>query len=187
MTKIGGLVGKSGVVRALECAADEPVSSLDVSVRAAITKLLTDIQCNQGTTLLVISHVLGLVRYMADRVVVMYLGQIMESGTTEEVFLRALASVHRSAALCDPPSPMLLHGDRASCCSVRFRARFPRRADVPSTHAVTERSVRVVKRKSRSSSVSRRAAMVSSVISCGRTRAADSGPQNGRRHDQLSA
>ena len=63
------------------------------------------------------------------------------------------------------PSPMLRHGDRASCCRVRFRARFPRRADVPSTHAVTERSVRVVKRKSRSSSVSRRAAIVSSVIS----------------------
>ena len=58
--------------RALECAADEPVSSFDVSVRAAITKLLTDIQRNQGTTLFVIGHVLGLVRYM-DRVVVMYL------------------------------------------------------------------------------------------------------------------
>jgi class 3 adenylate cyclase len=63
------------------------------------------------------------------------------------------------------PSPMLRHDDHASCCRVRFRARFPRRADVPSTHAVTERSVRVVKRKSRSSSVSRRAAIVSSVIS----------------------
>ena len=50
-------------------------------------------------------------------------------------------------------------------CRVRFRARFPRRADVPSTHAATERSVRVVKRKTRSSSVSRRAAIVSSVIS----------------------
>ena len=77
---------QAGVVRALECAADEPVSSLDVSVCAAITKLLTEIRRNQGTTLLVISHVLGLVRYMADRVVVMYLGQAMESGTTEEVF-----------------------------------------------------------------------------------------------------
>jgi class 3 adenylate cyclase len=63
------------------------------------------------------------------------------------------------------PSPMLRHDDRASCCRVRFRARFSRRADVPSTHAVTERSVRVVKRKSRSSSVSRSAAIVSSVIS----------------------
>ncbi|MBI1777113.1 MAG: ABC transporter ATP-binding protein [Proteobacteria bacterium] len=66
--------------------ADEPVSSLDVSVRAAITELLIDIQTSQGTTLVVISHDLGLVRYMADRVVVMYLGQIMESGTTPEVF-----------------------------------------------------------------------------------------------------
>jgi peptide/nickel transport system ATP-binding protein len=66
--------------------ADEPVSSLDVSVRAAITELLIEIQESQGTTLIVISHDLGLVRYMADRVVVMYLGQIMESGTTAEVF-----------------------------------------------------------------------------------------------------
>jgi peptide/nickel transport system ATP-binding protein len=66
--------------------ADEPVSSLDVSVRAAITELLIEIQKGRGTTLLVISHDLGLVRYMADRVVVMYLGQIMESGTTDEVY-----------------------------------------------------------------------------------------------------
>ncbi|MBM3597580.1 MAG: ABC transporter ATP-binding protein [Alphaproteobacteria bacterium] len=66
--------------------ADEPVSSLDVSVRAAIIELLVDLQTSEGTTLLMISHDLGLVRYMADRVVVMYLGQIMESGTTAEVF-----------------------------------------------------------------------------------------------------
>jgi peptide/nickel transport system ATP-binding protein len=66
--------------------ADEPVSALDVSVRAAITELLLDIQRRQGTTLIVISHDLGFVRYIADRVVVMYLGQVMEVGTTEQVF-----------------------------------------------------------------------------------------------------
>jgi ABC-type oligopeptide transport system ATPase subunit len=143
MTKIGGLVGKAGVVRALECAADEPVSSLDVSIRAAITKLLTDIQRNRGTTLLVIGHVLGLVRYMADRVVVMYLGQGRKSGTTEEVFSAPWHPYTEALLSAIPP---MRHGDRASCSRVRFRARFPR-ADVPSTHAVTERSVRVVKRK----------------------------------------
>ncbi|MGQ0663624.1 MAG: dipeptide ABC transporter ATP-binding protein [Pseudomonadota bacterium] len=66
--------------------ADEPVSSLDVSVRAAITELLIDIQKSQGTTLVLISHDLSLVRYIADRVVVMYLGQVMESGTADQLF-----------------------------------------------------------------------------------------------------
>lgn len=66
--------------------ADEPVSALDLSVRAAVTELLIELQDREGTTLLVISHDLGLVRYMADRVVVMYLGRIMESGTADQVF-----------------------------------------------------------------------------------------------------
>ncbi|MEL6769341.1 MAG: ABC transporter ATP-binding protein, partial [Pseudomonadota bacterium] len=66
--------------------ADEPVSALDVSVQAAVTKLLTDIQRESRTTMLFISHDLGVVRYLADRVVVMYLGEIMEQGPTEQIF-----------------------------------------------------------------------------------------------------
>ena len=66
--------------------ADEPVSALDVSVRAAITELLMDIQQKHGTTMVLISHDLGLVRYVADHVVVMYLGRTMEVGTVEQIF-----------------------------------------------------------------------------------------------------
>jgi peptide/nickel transport system ATP-binding protein len=87
----GGQKQRVGIARAFAgypkvVVADEPVSSLDVSVRAAISELLLDIQRQQGTTLIVISHDIGLVRYLADAVVVMYLGQVMEAGSIEQVF-----------------------------------------------------------------------------------------------------
>ncbi len=66
--------------------ADEPVSALDVSVQAAVINLLLAIQAEQRTTLVFISHDLALVRYLADDVVVMYLGQVMEAGPVPALF-----------------------------------------------------------------------------------------------------
>ncbi len=87
----GGQKQRIGIARAFAgnpsiVIADEPVSALDVSVSAAVTELFMDIQRKHKTTLLFISHDLSVVRYLADRIVVMYLGHILERGTTEQIF-----------------------------------------------------------------------------------------------------
>jgi peptide/nickel transport system ATP-binding protein len=74
----------AGEPRAVVC--DEPTSALDVSVQAAILNLLVDLQRAQGVTYLFISHDLGVVRYLSDRIAVLYLGRLMELGPAEVVF-----------------------------------------------------------------------------------------------------
>jgi oligopeptide/dipeptide ABC transporter ATP-binding protein len=114
--------------------ADEPVSALDVSIQAQIVNLLRDIQERLGIAYLVIAHDLAFVHQIADRVVVMYLGQVVEEGTTDEVIgapqhpytvaliSAAPAVAARSARIVlqgEPPSPI----DRPSGC--RFHPRCP--------------------------------------------------------------
>jgi peptide/nickel transport system ATP-binding protein len=87
----GGLKQRVAIARAFAgdpriVICDEPTSALDVSVQAAILNLLTDLQHREDVAYLFISHDLGVVRYLADRIVVLYLGRIMEVGPAERVF-----------------------------------------------------------------------------------------------------
>ena len=87
----GGLKQRVAIARAFAgdpriVVADEPTSALDVSVQAAILNLLSELQLKSKTSYLLISHDLGVVRYLADRIAVMYLGRIMEVGGSEKVF-----------------------------------------------------------------------------------------------------
>jgi oligopeptide/dipeptide ABC transporter ATP-binding protein len=69
---------------------DEPVSALDVSIRAQIMNLLKDLQAQYNLSYLVIAHNLATVRFMSHNVAIMYLGQIVESGDAESLFLQPL-------------------------------------------------------------------------------------------------
>ena len=90
----GGQRQRIGLARALTLSprvivADEPVSALDVSIRAQVLNLMKRLQADHGLTYIVISHDLAVVKYMADRIGVMYLGKMVEMGTADDIYERA--------------------------------------------------------------------------------------------------
>lgn len=97
---------------------DEPVSALDVSIRSQIMNLLKELQTQYGVSYLLVAHDLGTTRFMADDIVVMYLGKIVEHAKTEELFnnhrhpyTRALFSAALPSHPDDHSSEVLLQGE----------------------------------------------------------------------------
>ncbi|HEX9551280.1 MAG TPA: ABC transporter ATP-binding protein [Candidatus Limnocylindrales bacterium] len=135
----GGQLHRVVIARALSLgprflACDEPTSSLDASIRAQILNLLVDLRDQLGLTLLLISHDLRVVRYISDRVAVMYLGRIVELGSRDDIFEHPLhpytqkliaaslperAGEDHAILQGEPPSPI----NPPSGC--RFRERCP--------------------------------------------------------------
>ncbi len=113
----------AGEPRIVVC--DEPTSALDVSVQASILNLLADLQRDENSSYVFISHDLGVVRYLSDRIAVLYLGRLMEVGPAETVF-SGPHHPYTEALLSAVPSV-----DGAPESRIRLEGEIPSAADPP--------------------------------------------------------
>ena len=109
----GGQRQRGGIARALIMdpkliIADECISALDVSIQAQVVNLMKDIQAETGTAYLFIAHDLSMVKYISDRIGVLHLGHLLETGTTEEIFENPIHPYTRSLLSAIPlPNPVV--------------------------------------------------------------------------------
>jgi peptide/nickel transport system ATP-binding protein len=130
----GGLKQRVGIARAFAGAprlviCDEPTSALDVSVQAAILNLLVRLQRDRNLSYIVISHDLGVIRYISDRIGVMYLGRLMEVGPADVVF-HAPQHPYTEALLSSAPN--IEKAEKAEGRRIRLSGEIPSAANPPS-------------------------------------------------------
>jgi peptide/nickel transport system ATP-binding protein len=138
----GGQRQRIGLARALTLnprliVADEPVSALDVSIRAQVLNLMKRLQADHGLTYIVISHDLAVVKYVADKIGVMYLGKMVETGSGDDIYQRAAHPYTAGLIGTIPiPDPAVARGRKAAITGelpspirppsgCRFRTRCP--------------------------------------------------------------
>lgn len=139
--------------------ADEPTTALDVTIQAQILELLKDLQKKEGCSIMLITHDLGVIAEMADEVVVMYAGRVIEKGTTEEVFHNPLhpytIGLQKSKPLITSPSDEPLYSipgqvpnpidlpdtcyfrNRCSRCTGKCNGEYPPEIKLSDTHYVS--------------------------------------------------
>lgn len=143
----GGQRQRIGIARALSVRpemiiADEPIAALDVNIQAQILNLLLDLQQEMGLTCLFIAHDLAVVRHISDRILVMYLGVIVESGTAVELFSQPLHPYTKSLISAIPvhdtmrerPDRIRLKGEPASSMGAHKGCRFSTRCPNAQTY-----------------------------------------------------
>lgn len=132
----GGQLQRVAILRAMVLepellVADEPVSMLDVSVRAEILNMILDLRAEKGTAVVLITHDIGVARYVSDRVAVMYLGRVVEIGPAREVLSRPrhpyTMALLANAPQADPdagPPALRIEGEPGTPIDPPARCRF---------------------------------------------------------------